>query len=217
MILRSTRRGRVETFLAKIAVGFVFTSLLCVLFTLTTLGVLYAKIGLVGWGAPIQMVDAMQLTPFEITIGEGIILSLFARILSTFVFFVIVLLVASLFNNNLVIFGTVFAVIGVNFALANYRFLDGYSFFRNVNFFWCFDGLRILEEWRGVKLVGKCIALLPTWLIVYGILAVAVGAVGCYVLLCPKLCGRNKKAHCGRKYLIKQRTDIAFREVSVLF
>ena len=181
MILRSTRRGRVETFLAKIAVGFVFTSLLCVLFTLTTLGVLYAKIGLVGWGAPIQMVDAMQLAPYEITIGEGIVLSLLARIFSAFVFFVIVLLIASIFNNNLVIFGTVFAVIGVNFALANYQFLDGYSFFRNVNFFWCLDGLRILEEWRGVKLFGRCIAFLPTWLIVYSILAVAVGAVGCYV------------------------------------
>ena len=181
MILRSTRRGRVETFLAKIAVGFVFTSLLCVLFTLTTLGVLYAKIGLVGWKAPLQMVDAMQLAPYQITIGEGVVLSLLARIFSAFVFFVIVLLVASLFNNNLVIFGTVFIVIGVNFALANYQFLDGYSFFRNINFFWCLDGLRILEEWRGVKLFGRCIALLPTWLIVYGILAIAVGAIGCYV------------------------------------
>ena len=54
-----------ETFLAKIAVGFVFTSLLCVLFTLTTLSVLYAKIGLVGWSAPLQMVDAMQLAPYQ--------------------------------------------------------------------------------------------------------------------------------------------------------
>lgn len=181
MILRSTRRGRVETFLAKIAVGFVFTSLLCVLFTLTTLGVLYAKIGLVGWNAPLQMVDAMQLAPYQITIGEGVILSLLARIFSAFVFFVIVLLIASLFNNNLVIFGTVFIVIGVNFALANYQFLDGYSFFRNINFFWCLDGLRILEEWRGVKLFGRCIALLPTWLSVYSILALVVGAIGCYV------------------------------------
>ena len=86
-----------------------------------------------------------------------------------------------MFNNNLVIFGTVFIVIGVNFALANYQFLDGYSFFRNINFFWCLDGLRILEEWRGVKLFNRCIALLPTWLSVYSILTLVVGAIGCYV------------------------------------
>lgn len=87
LLLRSTKRGRSQTFFAKMIVGFLVTALLCVLFTGVTLLALSLKIGLHGANLPIQMVDSMALSPLSVTIGEGILLALLWRIFASFCLF----------------------------------------------------------------------------------------------------------------------------------
>ena len=175
MILRVSKRGRHETVLAKLAVGLIATVVLCTLFTFVSLLVLALKIGLHGWNLPIQMIDAMQLCPLAITVGEGILLSLLVQILTSFAFLSLVILLSVLLKHPLAIFASVIAVIGVNFAVANYNFFDGYSFFKNINLFWCLDGTQILSVFRGVRLFNRCFALIPTWLVLYLLLAIGAG------------------------------------------
>lgn len=190
MILRVSERGRHETVLAKLAVGLIATTVLCTLFTGGSLLVLALKIGLHGWNLPIQMIETMQLCPLAITVGEGVLLSLLVQILTSFAFLSLVMLLSVLLKHPLAIFASVIAVIGVNFAVANYNFFDGYSFFKNVNLFWCLDGTRILSVFRGVRLFDRCFALIPTWLVLYLLLAILAGTVSIFLFANGKTVSR---------------------------
>ena len=130
MILRASKRGRHETMMAKLIVGFLMTVLLCTLFMGVSLLVLSITIGLHGWNLPIQMVETMQLCPLKITIGEGILLSLLVQILTSFTFLTVAIFLSVWLKHPLAIFASVIVFIGVNFAIANYNFFDGYSFFQ---------------------------------------------------------------------------------------
>lgn len=182
MILRVSKRGRHETVLAKLAVGLLATIVLCTLFTGVSLLMLALKIGLHGWNLPIQMIDVMQLCPLAITAGEGVLLSLLVQILTSFAFLSLVILLSVLLKHSLAIFASVIAVIGLNFAVANYNFFDGYSFFKNINLFWCLDGTRILSVFRGVRIFNRCFALIPTWLVLYLLLAIltSIASIFCF-------------------------------------
>ncbi len=167
MILRSAKKGRVETMAAKFIVGFVMTVLLCTMFMSISLLVLFVKIGLHGWDLPIQMIGTMQLCPLEITVFEGILLSLFIQIFTAFLFLTVTMFLAVFLKKTLLVFASVVAVIGVNFAIANIQFFDGYSFFKNINLFWCLDGTRLLSKYCGVRVFDKCLDVIPTWLVLY--------------------------------------------------
>ena len=193
MILRASKFGRHETLLAKLSVGFLMTVLLCTLFMGVSFLVLFLRIGLHGWNLPIQMVETMQLCPLEITIGEGILLSLLVQILTAFGFLTIAICFSVCLRNPLASFTSVFAFIGLNFVIANYNFLDGYSFFKNINLFWCLDGTRLLSVFRGVRLFHKCFALIPTWLVFYNITALVSGFMAVFLFSNGKT-SRNSRA-----------------------
>ena len=207
MILRTTDRGRNETVLSKIVVGFCMTSLLCILFLGSTLFMLSLRIGLYGWHLPIQMIDHMRLCPLAITVGEGILLSLLAQIFTAFTFFVVVFLIAILFKNMLAVFTSVVAFIGANFAIANYNFFNGYSFFKNINLFWCLDGTRLLSVWRGVRLFDRCFSLIPLWLVLYGGIAVVAGILAMVLFANGKTVRRSvRKLHFRFPLHLKKKT-----------
>ncbi len=192
MILRVSKRGRHETVLAKLAVGLIATALLCTLFTGISLMVLALKIGLHGWNLPIQMIETMHLCPLAITVGEGVLLSLLVQILTSFTFLSLVMLLSVLLKHPLAIFASVIVVIGANFAVANYNFFDGYSFFKNINLFWCLDGTRILSVFRGVRLFDRCFALIPTWLILYLLLSIGAGMASIFLFANGKTVSRSR-------------------------
>ncbi len=171
MILRSSKKGRQHTMAAKFVVGFIMTVLLCTLFMGVSLLVLLVKIGLHGWNLPIQMIESMQLCPLQITVGEGILLSLLIQIFTSIAFLTVTMLLAVLLKNMLAIFASVVGFIGVNFAVANIQFFDGYSFFKNINLFWCLDGTRLLSKYCGVRIFEKCFHALLTWLVLYAVIA----------------------------------------------
>lgn len=193
LLLRSTKRGRSQTFFAKMIVGFFVTALLCVLFTGVTLLALFLKIGLHGINLPIQMVDSMALSPFSISIGEGIVLALGWRIFASLTFLSLIVLAACLFRRYLAVFTTALVVIGANYAAATYSFLNDYSVLKNINFFWSLNGIRTLEAWRGVKLFGKCMSLSPALVVIYLVLIAACLAAGCVCFCRGSFRERTKK------------------------
>ena len=176
-ILRTAKRGRYETMVSKLVVGFTVTLFACVLFNLSTLIVIAMRVGLHGAGLPIQMVTSMQLCPYALTVAEGILMSLMIQIFTSFAFLVCVMLIAVILQHPLAVFASVVALIGTNFAIANYQFLDHYSFLKNINLFWCLDGARILSVYRGVKIWGRCVAMFPAWLFLYLFLSIGVGVM----------------------------------------
>lgn len=193
LLLRSTRRGRTQTFSAKIVVAFFVSILLCVLFTGVSLLTFSQKIGLYGLNLPIQMVSSMALSPFQISIGEGILLALLWRIFAAFTFCMIVVLAACLFRRYLAVYASVIAIAGINYAMATYSFLNDYSALRNINFFWSLNGIRTVEIWRGIKLFGKCVSLSVALVVIYFLLIAVCFFCGCAAFNRQSIRGRSWK------------------------
>ncbi len=181
MILRASKRGRQPTMLSKLGVGACMTALLCVLFAGSTLFLLWRKSGLCGWAFPIQMIEDLAFCPYRITVGEGILLSLVIQFVTAFAFLMLVMCLAVLLKQTILIFASVVALIGVNYAIANHTFFDGYSFFKNINLFWCLDGTRLLSRYSGVRLFDRCFGAIPTWLMLY-LSLMLLGGVGAVLL-----------------------------------
>ena len=181
LILRASKNGRAKTYLSKIAAGLVMSAILCVLFTLSSLLVIYFKIGLYGAGLPLQMVDSMMFSPFFLSIGQGVALITLARIFSGFAFMSVIIVIACLFNDYIAPFAAGAVFIGLNYAIGTYNFLNEYSVTRNVNFFWSIDGTKYISVWSGVKLFGACAELLPTLIVLYSIVIIACAAGGTFL------------------------------------
>ena len=216
LILRASKNGRTKTFLAKTAAGLVMSALLCALFTFSTLLTIYLKLGLYGADLPLQMVNKMMLSPFYLTIGQGVALVTAARVFSAFAFLTVVTLIAGFFADYIAPFAAGAIFVGANYAVGTYNFLNEYSALRNVNFFWSIDGTRYISTWAGVKFFGACAELMPLLIVLYLIVIVACvaggafmfarGALGRAKLKLPFVIGFIKKIHLPR---LKFSTNIA--------
>ena len=178
MILRASKNGRAKTFLSKAAAGFIFSSLIVLLFTGTMLAAIFIKIGLRGGDLPLQMIgtatsaNTMMFSPFFLSVWQGIAVITLARIFAGFAFMAVIILISNLFRDYIAPFAAGAAFIAANYVIGTYNFLNEYSALRNVNFFYSIDGTKFISSWRGVKLFGGCATLLPTLVVIYLIVIV---------------------------------------------
>ena len=192
LILRAGKNGRGKTYFAKAVTGLCMTAALTVLFSGASLLVILGKKGLAGGPLPLQMIDSMMLSPFLLTIWQGVLLTVLFRVLSACCFFCLIFALACLFRDYLAPFAAGGAFIALNYAAGTYSFLNDYSFFKNLNFFWTLDGTKALKAYRGVRLFGRCASLLPTIAVTYSVLGVAGIIGGLFAFLYSK--HREKKS-----------------------
>ena len=172
-ILRVSKRGRTETYLAKMTVAFLYCLLVCVVLTgsaLITIGVLC---GFNGISAPIQMVESFRLCPIMTTVGGGMVLSFLVRLLSCFVFMVSVIALSSVFTGYVPAFSIGIFFTAANYLVATKNYLNQYDPLKNLNFFWSINGKEPIVYWRGIKLFGKCIPMLESLLLTYAVFLIA--------------------------------------------
>jgi len=172
-ILRVSKRGRSETYLAKMTVAFLYCLLVCIVLTgsaLVTIGVIC---GFNGLDAPIQMVESFRLCPIMTTVGGGIVLSFLVRLLSCFVFMVSVIALSSVFTGYVPAFSIGIFFTAANYLVATKNYLNQYDPLKNLNFFWSINGKEPIVYWRGIKLFGKCIPMLESLLLTYAVFLIA--------------------------------------------
>ena len=172
-ILRVSKRGRTETYFAKMTVAFLYCLLVCVVLTgsaLITIGVIC---GFNGMDAPIQMVESFRLCPFMITVGGAMVLSFLLRLLSCFVFMVCVIALSSMLTSYVPAFSIGIFFTAANYLIATKNYLNQYDPLKNLNFFWSINGKEPIVYWRGIKLFGKCIPMLESLLLTYAVFLIA--------------------------------------------
>ncbi|MBR7161866.1 MAG: hypothetical protein IKD07_05575 [Clostridia bacterium] len=172
-ILRVSKRGRSETYFAKMTVAFLYCLLVCAVLTgsaLITIGVLC---GFNGISAPIQMVESFRLCPIMTTVGGGMVLSFLVRLLSCFVFMVSVIALSSMLTSYVPAFSIGIFFTAANYLIATKNYLNAYDPLKNLNFFWSINGKEPIVYWRGIKLFGKCIPMLESLLLTYAVFLLA--------------------------------------------
>ena len=172
-ILRVSKRGRTETYLAKMTVAFLYCLLVCVVLTGSALIAIGVICGFNGFSAPIQMVESFRLCPIMTTVGGGIVLSFLVRLLSCFVFMVSVIALSSVFSGYVPAFSIGIFFTAANYIIATKNYLNAYDPLKNLNFFWSINGKEPIVYWRGIKIFGKCIPMLESLLLTYAVFLIA--------------------------------------------
>ncbi len=172
-ILRVSKRGRTETYFAKMTVAFLYCLLVCMVLTSSALITIGVICGFNGISAPIQMVESFRLCPIMTTVGGGMVLSFLVRLLSCFVFMVSVIALSSVFTGYVPAFSIGIFFTAANYLVATKNYLNQYDPLKNLNFFWSINGKEPIVYWRGIKLFGNCIPMLESLLLTYTVFLIA--------------------------------------------
>ena len=211
-ILRVSKRGRSETYLAKMTVAFLYCLLVCVVLTgsaLITIGVLC---GFNGLSAPIQMVESFRLCPIMTSVGGGIVLSFLVRLLSCFVFMVSVIALSSVFTSYVPAFSIGIFFTAVNYLVATKNYLNQYDPLKNLNFFWSINGKEPIVYWRGIKLFGKCIPMLESLLLTYTVFLIAGLLIAWYFYTAGKGLEFRAMRNFSRKIIVAVKNKLPMRK-----
>ncbi len=173
-ILRVSKRGRWETYGAKIMTAFLYCVVVCLILSASGFVAVALKSGLNGWNAPLQMIDSpsgsYRLCPFLLTVGEGIFITFLLRLFSCFVFMLMVIALSAVFTSYIpaLLIGIVFTA--ANYLVATYQFLNDYAPLKNLNFFWSINGKEPIVYWRGIRIFGFCVPMLESLILTYVVL-----------------------------------------------
>ena len=169
-ILRVSKRGRTETYCAKMVVAFVYCLLVCLVLTVSAFATVGVYYGYSGMEAPLQMVESFRLCPLMTTVGGGLVLTFLLRLFSCFVFMVAVVALSAVFTGYVPAFSIGILFTALNYLAATKDYLNAYDPLKNLNFFWSINGKEPLVYWRGINLFGKCIPALESVLLVYAVI-----------------------------------------------
>jgi hypothetical protein len=172
-ILRVSKRGRSETYLAKMIVAFVYCLLVCTVLTVSAFATVGFCYGYSGIDAPLQMVESFRLCPLMTTVGGGLVLTFLLRLFACFTFMVAIIALSAVFTGYVPAFSIGILFTALNYLAATKNYLNAYDPLKNLNFFWSINGKEPLVYWRGINLFGKCIPTLESVLLVYSVILLA--------------------------------------------
>ncbi len=175
LILRTTKRGRAQTLLAKGAVGAVAALVLSAAFSLLTLGVFFVKYRMWGAGLPLQCYFSYAI--LHISAWQAALLRIGVRALGVYCVMLFALLLSVFCRHAGTVYGCGGAVLALFYALYHFQPFYEHSPFYLFNIFTVFQGGAYLKYWNAVSLFGRCVdygVALP--LLLAGTAAVLLGA-----------------------------------------
>lgn len=154
LILRTAKRGRAATMLAKGAVGAVLSLLVTVLFSGVTLLALHVKIGLAGAGLPLQCFFPYALT--HLKVWQAMLIRTGIRALGVYCAVLFTALLSVLFRHGAAVYGCAGAIGALFYVLAGLNPFHEHSPFQLFNIFTVFAGDAYFAHWNAVSLFGQC-------------------------------------------------------------
>ena len=177
-VLRVSKRGRVETAAAKIALTLSVT----VLFTLLFVGTSFAVFGMrVGYSSPsnaLQALAAFTYSPCRITVGEYFAATIGVKLLAFSVFSMLTLALSNLLRNPVLNYLAGLALFGANLLLSR---LDASHAAAHLNLVSASAANSLFTRYRAVNLFGEAAAMIPV-MIALVLLLIAGGACAAAVL-----------------------------------
>ena len=155
LLLRSAKRGRGRTALAKIAASFILSAATAVLLTLGSAAAIAAAGGFYGGNEPLQALDDFRKSALLCSVREYLLLFLGQRVLAALAFSSVSLLFSGLFLNNILAFASSFAIAGINFLMYSSAKGKKLSAAGCINLCALSDGSRLFYRFNACDLFGS--------------------------------------------------------------
>ena len=157
IILRISKHGGVPTVRAKLTAVIIISAVLSLIFTLAPLSVFALTSGLSSVNRPVQTLNSFQYCPYNLTVGEYLVIYLLLRVIIFTVFSLFAAVVSKLFENEKFAFvaAAVLALSGIFIGnispTSEYWFLQKYSVseLANINI--------LFTRYRGLNFMGQCV------------------------------------------------------------
>lgn len=176
-MIRTTRRGRLATGVAKLAALAISVTVGLLLFA----GSSFAIYGLIcGYSSPhnvLQVLDGFRMSNLQITVGEYLPLHLLLKWSSALVFGVVIVLLSLFLSHPAEAYIAGVAVFGSQYLLQIFPYLDADNPFRNLNLLTVAGATRLTARFRTLNVFGTAQPALLCWailaIIVFAILSLA--------------------------------------------
>lgn len=155
-ILRTTRNGRTKSAIVKVVVCILTAGCLTSLFEFSEILLTVAKNGYTSAYLPIQSVPGMELCPFVLTIGEGLVLRYGIHLCVCIVVMFLSGLLTSACNSYLTVFSGGILLFVFQYLQGSTSFLNAYNYFNIVNIFKIYN-LHFVKNFSAVKFGEACI------------------------------------------------------------
>lgn len=177
-ILHISKKGGSPLIGAKLLTAGIYSLILTLLFTLTPMLILAVTTGFTTPHQYVQATAALHLCPYELTMGQYLLLLIGVKIVVFFVLSLVIAVLGQLVGSELIVLssGAVFMVL--SYLLSTVTDTASPLFeMRRFNFFDAAFGTFYFERYRALNLFGNHIALIPFTAVVLIMITAAVLAV----------------------------------------
>ncbi len=179
-ILHATKKGRLHTFLNKLGVLALFTTLAVVLFTATTLAFYGASYGFSSLGNFVQVFEDFKFCPEIITVGELLTVSVLTKILVLFALGTLIMLLSVFIKKYALTFVASLGAVAVNFVLYFFISLEQTGSFDMLNLFTVMDTKTAYTRYYSLNIFEDSVPYIPLSIGLFTVLAVAFAALSAF-------------------------------------
>lgn len=172
-IIRATKEGRFKTAIAKLTAIIAVTIFTVVLFTTTTLLTFWLCCGFSSLQNAIQILDAYELSPYILTIGEYLALTFAVKIVTFTLFSAAVVLVSVFTYNYVITYIAGLGFYGINYLLNSISYIGVEGAFGALNLVAAANVTPLTERYRAINLFGHTADYVSVMFVLYAILSVS--------------------------------------------
>lgn len=154
-ILRTTKRGRVETALAKTGAAALLSLSLALVFSLVTWLAFAVKYGFSGWQLPLQSVFPYAI--LHIKVWQAAVLRLLLRALCVFCVVMLCAATSVFFRHMATVCLLGSGTVALFYVFSRLEFFHEHSPLHLFNLFTVISGSMYLESWNAVSVFGHCV------------------------------------------------------------
>lgn len=188
-LIRCTKYGRLKTIISKLAVLFVLSAIVSVLFVLVDFAVNIFLYGSTDLSVNIQSISEFRNCTLSVTTGQFLILFVLLKIVGIFIISAIFSLVFTCFSNYSAIYLTGIGIVGIEYLF--YTLIGQNSFLnllKYINVFYILDSGEYAGSYLNLNIFSNAVLSVPIVLIFFGIVFVL-----CLVFSCVFFCKYNQQ------------------------
>ena len=188
-LIRCTKFGRLKTIIAKLAVLFVLSAVVPVLFILSDFIVNTFLYGSTDLSVNVQSISEFRNCTLSVTTGQFLLLFALAKIIGILVISSLLALVFICFSSSAAMYLTGLGAVGAEYLL--YTLIGQNSFLnllKYINIFYILDGGDFFGSYLNLNIFSNALTSVPIVLAVFGAVFVL-----CTVFSCIVFCKRNQQ------------------------
>ena len=188
-LIRCTKFGRLKTIISKLAVLFVLSAVVSVLFVSSDFIVNTFLYGITDLSVNVQSITEFRNCTLSVTAGQFLLLFALAKIIGIFVISSLLALVFICFSSSAAMYLTGLGAVGAEYLLYS---LIGQNSFLNllkyINIFYILDGGEFFGSYLNLNIFSNAFTSVPIVLAVFGAVIIL-----CTVFSCIVFCKRNQQ------------------------